>query len=368
MTPRLLSDDDRLAWLRLARTPGIGPATFGALIARFRTAPAAIDALPDLARRGGLRAAPRLCPRGDAKRERDAVARLGARLIAACEPDYPALLRHIDTAPPVLCVLGEASCLARPAVGIVGARNASAAGLRIARQISGDLGRAGFVVVSGLARGIDTAAHTAAIETGTVAAIAGGIGVVYPPENAGLQARIAETGAVVTEMPPGAQPTAKHFPRRNRIISGLSRGVLVVEAAERSGSLITARLALEQNREVFAVPGSPLDPRSAGTNRLIRNGALLTVSADDILAALDPMLRPTPPEPKAELDDLAGESDEVEEDERARLVSLLGPAPMPVDDLIGESGLTPAVVHTILLELDLAGRLERHGNGAVSVL
>jgi DNA processing protein len=272
MTPRPLSDDDRLAWLRLARTPGIGPATFAALITRFRTAPAAIDALPDLARRGGLRTAPRLCPSGDAKRERDAVARFGARLIAACEPDYPALLRHIDTAPPVLCVLGEVACLSRPAVGVVGARNASAAGLRIARQISGDLGRAGFIVVSGLARGIDTAAHVAAVDTGTVAAIAGGIDVVYPPENAGLQARIAEVGAVVTEMPPGAQPTAKHFPRRNRIISGLSRGVLVVEAAERSGSLITARLALEQNREVFAVPGSPLDPRSAGTNRLIRNG------------------------------------------------------------------------------------------------
>jgi DNA processing protein len=368
MTARALSDDERLAWLRLARTPGIGPATFAALIARCRTASAAIDALPDLARRGGVRAIPQVCTAAQARREIETVARLGARLIVSGEPDYPPLLRQIDAAPPVLCIMGDPARLSQPAVGVVGARNASAAGLRIARQIAADLGRAGFVVVSGLARGIDTAAHVASLDTGTVAAIAGGIDVVYPPENAGLQARIAETGAVVTEMPPGAQPTARHFPRRNRIISGLSRGVLVVEAAERSGSLITARLALEQNREVFAVPGSPLDPRSTGTNRLIRNGALLTSSAEDVLAALDPMLRPPPCAPEPDSAEMAGEPPEVEDDDRARLVSLLGPVPVPFDDLIAESRLEPAAVHTILLELDLAGRLERHGNGAVSMV
>ena len=379
MTKRALSDEERIDWLRLARSTNVGPRTFDQLIAVYDTPSAALDALPDLARKGGGKRRITLCARDVAEREIEQVRHLGARLIASCEQDYPDQLRHIDSNPPVFCVAGDATIFSPPAIGIVGARNASAAGCKLARTMAHDLGTHGFVVASGLARGIDTAAHKASIETGTIAVIAGGIDIVYPPENGDLQRAIGERGVVMTEMPPGVRPQAKHFPRRNRIISGISHGVLVIEAAERSGSLITARYAAEQGREVFAVPGSPLDPRAAGTNKLIREGALLTGNADDIVEALSMTLRlpndttksSGPGKATPDLfsrEDAKPQKSDVAETDRERIISLLGPAPVSIDDLIEESGLDVAAVQLILLEIDLAGRLQRHGNAMVSIL
>ena len=265
-----LTDTDRLDWLRLIRTPSVGPRLFIDLIERFGSPTTAIDALPEIARRAkGKRrlAAP---PIADIEAELAHLQVTGGRMIALCEPEYPEPLAAIADPPPVLFVRGDTALLHRPILAIVGARNASSNGRRFAEEIARDLGEAGYVVVSGLARGVDGAAHRGALHTGTIAAVAGGIDVVYPPEHEDLQRQIAETGAVVSEQPVGTQPTARHFPARNRLISGLSAGVLVVEAAQKSGSLITARLALEQGREVFAVPGSPRDPRCRGTNDLIR--------------------------------------------------------------------------------------------------
>ncbi len=378
-TRRTLDDEERLDWLRLSRSTNVGPRRFDQLIAVYGTPAAALDALPDLVRKGGDKRRITLCTREAAERELDRIRHLGARLVASCEDDYPEQLRHIDSNPPVFCMTGDAGFFAQPTIGIVGARNASAAGCKIARTMAHDLGTHGFAVASGLARGIDTAAHKASLDTGTIAVIAGGLDVVYPPENGDLQRSIGERGVLMTEMPPGVRPQAKHFPRRNRIISGLSLGVLVIEAAERSGSLITARYAAEQGREVFAVPGSPLDPRATGTNRLIREGALLTAKAEDIVEALSMTLR---------LPDAAGkpaaspESDpdlfsagqakppvsDVCKTDRERIISLLGPAPVSVDDLVEQSGLEVAQVQMILLEIDLAGRLQRHGNAMVSIL
>ena len=363
MAPRrLLDDETRLAWLQLARSDNVGPATVRALVNHFGGAQAALAALPELARRGGGRRPLRIYPRARAEQDMAQAAAIGARFVALGEPDYPGLLRHADHAPPLICVKGTAEVLTRPAVAVVGSRNASAAGRRFARQLAGDLGRAGWVVVSGLARGIDTAAHEAALATGTVAVMAGGLDHVYPPENGELFARIAAEGAAVSEMPPGTEPRADLFPRRNRIIAGLAAGVVIVEAAVRSGSLITARLAAEQGREVFAVPGSPLDPRAEGTNRLIRDGATLVTGADDVLEVLARL-------PGAAHDDEAGllepdcgpaELDEADTDDlRRRIVALLGPAPADIDDVIRESGAPPQLVITVLLELELAGRLER---------
>ncbi len=359
----------RLDTLRLARTENVGPVTFRQLLARFGSAAAAIEALPQLARRGGRTAPMRIAPRDAAAREMEAIERAGARLIALSEPDYPAALAAIDDAPAVLSVIGEAAMLARKSVAVVGARNASANGRKLAEMISRDLSAAGFVVVSGLARGIDAAAHRGALP-GTVAVMAGGVDVIYPPEHDELYRAIAAEGAVVAELPIGTAPQARHFPRRNRLISGLSLGVLVVEAAQRSGSLITARLALEQGREVLAVPGSPLDPRCQGSNHLLRQGATLTESAADVIAAIEGMTPAAPPTPapafeEAEplpLDDstLAAARRTVEE--------LLGPAPVALDDLIRQAAMPAAAVRTILLELELAGRLDRHPGGAVSLL
>ncbi len=294
--PQTLADQERLNWLRLSRSENIGPITFFQLLRRFGAASAALEAIPDLARRGGRKKPIQLLDPGEAEREADIIAKSGARLIAACEPDYPLALRAIADPPPVLTVLGRIDLLgaASPTVAIVGARNASGAGQRIAQGIAADLGTGGIIVASGLARGIDTAAHRGALATGTVAVVAGGVDVTYPPENRDLQASIAEKGCVISEQPMGTEPQARHFPRRNRLISGISLGVLIVEAAPRSGSLITARMALEQGREIFAVPGSPLDPRAQGTNHLLRQGAILTERADDISPVIYGMGRSPP--------------------------------------------------------------------------
>ncbi len=286
-----LSEAERLDWLQLIRTENIGPITFARLLSRFGSAAAAIDALPQMAQKAGRKLPLRAALRSDAEREIERAIRIGARLIASCEAEYPEPLASIADAPPLLYVRGHASLFAKPAVAIIGARNASGVGRKIARSLSEGLGASGIVIVSGLARGIDGAAHEAALKTGTIAVVAGGVDIIYPPEHAALTELIAEQGAIVSERPPGAEPKARDFPRRNRIIAGLSRGVVVVEAAARSGTLITARFALEQGREVFAVPGSPLDPRCQGANALIRDGATLVQSGTDILDALAAQIR-----------------------------------------------------------------------------
>ncbi|MBO6784653.1 MAG: DNA-protecting protein DprA, partial [Alphaproteobacteria bacterium] len=328
--------------------------------------------LPDLARRKIIVADTEI-----AEAELDRLDDLGARAVTLGESDYPAALAEIDDAPPVLSVLGDPTHLSRPGVGIVGARNASANGRRLAETLARDLADAGVPVISGLARGIDTAAHTGAIAGDgiTVAAMAGGIDIVYPPENGDLYSRIARTGAAVSEMPPGTKPQARHFPRRNRIVSGLSLAVVVVEAAQRSGSLITARMAGEQGRDVLAVPGSPLDPRSYGANHLIREGASLVRDADDVLEAIRPMLdspkgaeiTAKAPHDKAAGDHEAGPVPGAPE-HRDAVVNCLSPEPVAVDEIVRRCQLTAPVVRTILLELELAGRLERHPGNRVAAI
>ncbi|GAB4391868.1 MAG: DNA-processing protein DprA [Kiloniellaceae bacterium] len=359
---KLLSDDERLDWLRLIRSENVGPVVFRQLLARYGSPAAALEELPELARRAGGKRRIQLCSPAEAEAEVAAAARAGAKLIALCEPSYPAPLRALDDAPPVLTVLGDPAHLALPSVGMVGARNASANGRRFAERLAAEIAEAGFAVTSGLARGIDTAAHRGALPRPTLAVVAGGADIIYPPENDALHAEIAENGAVVSEVPLGITPQARHFPRRNRLISGLSLGVVVVEAAKRSGSLITARFAGEQGREVFAVPGSPLDPRAAGCNQLLREGAALVESAADILNVLAaqrlPAGRPETPSPGLQLPPSA--PPEAGSAERARIEELLGADPILVDDLVRLSGLATAVVHAVLLELELAGRAERH--------
>ena len=364
----MLSETERRAWLRLTRSQNVGPVTFVHLIERFGTASAALEQLPRLARRGGG-AEMRIPSDADARRELDALAKLGGRLIASVEPDFPPGLAALDAPPPVIAALGHATLLRRDMVAIVGARNASALGRKLAERIATDLGAAGLVVASGMARGIDTAAHEGALATGTCAVLAGGIDIVYPPENAALYEQMKAQGVIVAEMPPGQAPQARHFPRRNRIISGLSRGVVIVEAAEGSGSLITANYALEQGREIFAVPGSPLDPRAKGTNRLIREGATLTESADDVLNALRPILALSFREPARESSPPAVDDPSIEQEAdrvRERIKELLSPSPVDVDELIRQCGATPAAVLTVLLEMELAGKLLRHPGNRVS--
>ncbi|MGY4394877.1 DNA processing protein [Sphingomonas sp. UYAg733] len=353
-----------IARLRLIRTAQVGPITYRQLIARFGDAAAAIDALPDIAARGGGRT-PVVADRSVAERELAMAAKLGARHLFIDDVDYPVLLAEIDDAPPAMMVRGNMALLARSAVAMVGARNASAAACRFARQLAYQLADEGIAVVSGLARGVDTAAHIGALEGGTIAVIAGGIDIAYPPENAALQERIASEGLLIAEQPPGTEPRARHFPYRNRIIAGLAVGTVVVEAAPRSGSLITARLAGEQGREVMAVPGSPLDPRAQGCNALIRDGAILIQSAADVLETIRPIDARMVRSPGAYFagpppEDASGA-------DRHALTSLLGPVPVAVDELIRQSGLAPAIVQTVLLELELAGRLDRHAAGRVSL-
>jgi DNA processing protein len=364
-----LSDEQRIDWLRLIRSQNIGPRTFRALINHFGGARAALEELPALARRGGGRTSPKIWSREAAEREIDAARELGVEFIAIGEADYPHRLQMIDDAPPLLAVRGNREALALPAVAVVGSRNASAAGIKLTQLIAHGLSEAGFAVASGLARGIDAAAHRASLKTGTIAVLAGGLDRVYPPEHEELLEQILPSGAAISEMPLGWQPRAQDFPRRNRLISGLALGVVIVEAAKRSGSLITARLALEQGREVFAVPGSPLDPRAEGTNSLIKQGATPVTEASDIIAVLAPIMGIGEPARELEpTDDEAARDAEPAEDEREQIVALMSPTPVSIDDLVRLSNSSPRAVRTVLLELEIAGRLERHGGGLVSLL
>jgi DNA processing protein len=358
-----MSERERFDRLRLIRSPRIGPVSYRQLLARFGTAGEALRAIPDLAARGGGRAA--VADAGAVEREIAATRTLGARYLLMGDADYPALLDQMEGAPPALIVRGDVTLAAKPCVAMVGARNASAAACRFARSLAQEIGQRGAVVVSGLARGIDTEAHRGSIESGTIGVIASGIDIVFPPENVALQEQVGSQGLLVTEHPPGVQPLARHFPARNRIIAGLALGTVVVEAAPKSGSLITARLAGEAGREVMAVPGSPLDPRAQGCNALIREGAILVQNGADVMEAIggfDPRMV------RQGSFDFIGEpvSSDVAERDRAAVIALLGPAPVPVDEIIRLSGLSPAVVQTVLLELELADRLDRLAGGRVS--
>jgi DNA processing protein len=345
-----------------------GPRTFRELINHFGGARAALEALPQLARRGGA-AGTHICSHAEAERELNAARARGIALVALGESDYPPRLQMIDDPPPLLAVQGEHAILTRHLVAIVGSRNASAAGMKFAAMLARDLGAAGYGVVSGLARGIDAAAHRASLDSGTVAVLAGGHERVYPAEHVPLAQAIVAQGATVSEMPLTWEPRAHDFPRRNRLISGLSLGVVIVEAARRSGSLITARMAGEQGREVFAVPGSPLDPRAEGTNGLLKQGATLVTTADDVIAALAPILGRDLAQPMEEPErEPVAAPGEPSDDERGRIIGLLGPSPCSIDDLVRLSRSPPAVVRMVLLELELAGRLERHGAGLVSLV
>jgi DNA processing protein len=373
--PRSLTDQERLDWLRLARSENVGSSTFRRLLERFGAAGKALERLPDLARRGGRRLIYRPYPAEAALSELERLASLGARALAWCEPGYPQSLRATDGAPPIVTVKGRLDLLNAPTrIAIVGARNASANGRRIAEGMARELAGSGAVVVSGMARGIDTAAHQGAFQAtagGTVAVVAGGIDVLYPPENAALFERLGQEGLVVAEMPPGTEPKGRYFPRRNRIIAGLSGAVVVVEAALKSGSLITARFANEQGREIMAVPGSPLDPRCRGSNHLIRQGALLVEDAAQVLDALNGIKFLDPPLPSDLQNDHQDTDSEIEiSSDQARdvILSLLGPSPVEVDELLRRCHCSAPVMGMVLLELDLAGRLERHSGNRISLL
>jgi DNA processing protein len=365
---------ERLAWIRLARTEGVGTLTFARLLEPFGTVERALAALPELASRGTWNVG-RPMDEAAAEAELAAVARIGGQLLLSGENAYPPRLRHIPDPPPLLAMRGNLDCLHGPAVAVIGARNASANGRVLAHRFAAELAMAGLTVVSGLARGIDTAAHEGALAAGgtTVAVLACGPDIAYPPENADLMARIAETGAVVSERPPGAVARSRDFPRRNRIIAGLSHGVVVVEAAPQSGSLITARLAAEQGREVMAVPGSPLDPRHRGTNQLLRDGATLVECAADVLAAIGPLLERRPvaaprvrasaplPElpivlPAPPLEGLP-----------ALVAARLGHEPLAVDELVRQCRVPLADVQSVLLDLELEGRVDRHPGNRVAL-
>ena len=397
-----LSDAGRLACLRLIRSENVGPVTFRELINHYGGAEQALQALPELARKAGRGRPISICPKARAEAELEAALRIGCVPLFTIEPGYPSALAHVAVPPPLLYAKGRLELLRQTMVAIVGSRNGSAAGSRMTRMLAARLGAEGYVVTSGLARGIDSAAHEASLETGTVAVLAGGLDFIYPPENASLQARIAEQGCLVTEMPPGYQPRAQDFPRRNRIISGMALGVIVVEAARRSGSLITARMAAEQGREVMAVPGHPLDPRAEGPLGLIRDGATMITSPEEALAVLDPMrgqpYRHAPPgvgESRAaplirtaeeasdqashaahrarSPDDLVGrpgaasEPAEPHPDPADAVLAVLGPAPATLDEIARAAGLPAHVAKIALLELALAGRIEQHGGQLVSL-
>ncbi len=358
-----MTDDERLAWLRLARTEQVGPVGFQSLLGRFGSAAATLDALPSLVSRAGRSGPLRIPTLDDGRRELAAGMRIGATLRCACEPAFPYLLAAVDPPPPLIWVLGDLSIASRPTVAIVGARVASAGGQKFARGLAAQLGEAGVTVVSGLARGIDGAAHLGALPTGTIAVLGGGPDDIYPHEHADLHRQISERGAVVSESPPGYRAQARDFPRRNRIISGLCLAVVVVEAELRSGSLITARLANEQGREVLAVPGSPLDPRAKGANDLIRQGAQMCESVDDVLATIreislrerDPPAWKGPAVNDRDIDTL-----------RERLAQLLSPTPVSRDELVRASGAPVPIMLAALTELVLAGRAELLPGGMVT--
>jgi DNA processing protein len=392
--PSRLSDNQLFGWLRLIRSENVGPRTFRALFDRYGGARAALEALPELARKGGTERPIRLASAAEVERELDVARRLGVRFLAISEPEYPPLLREIDSAPPLLLCRGRIETLQNPSVAVVGSRNASAAGLTFAERLARGLGRCGYVVVSGLARGIDQRAHVATLATGTVGVLAGGHAKPYPSDAALLIERMVEQGAVVSEMPVEQEPRGRDFPRRNRVVSGLSLATIVVEAARGSGSLITARFALEQNRQVFAVPGSPLDPRAEGTNDLLKQGATICTSAEDVTAALEPIrsrdllsaLResnegrwieagrtPADLHPAGashpstnEAFDRSGGPNATENERldvvRERIAELLGPSPIPLDDLARAADASAREARVALMELELAGRVEFSGD------
>lgn len=367
----VLDEAEKFARLRLIRTENIGPITFYRLLDQFGSAHMALEHLPDLARKGGRRKALKIFSVADTEAEITALQEIGAHMVFWGTSAYPPLLAHIDDAPPILFVRGHLHLMAKKAVAVVGSRNASINGRRFAQSISQALGEAGYLVVSGMARGIDTAAHLGAMPSGTIAALGGGVDVVYPRENTDLYNNLIETGAVCSEVTIGITPQARHFPRRNRIISGMSRAIVVLEAGAKSGSLITARMALEQNREVFAVPGPPQDPRVKGSNALIRDGAYLTETADDVLQVLSDMSanalsegrrRAVNTQPMLSLDnkelDLA----------RDHIHQALDYGPTDIDDMIRDTEQSPAVVAAILLELEVAGKLERQIGNKVALI
>lgn len=367
-----LNDRQRISWLRLIRSDNVGPATFRDLINHFGTAETALAMLPELSRRGGSTRAIRIATEAEAEQELETAARFGARFLGIGEPDYPAALRQIDGAPPMLAVKGDLSAASLPAVGVVGSRNASISGAKFAALMARDIGRAGYAIISGLARGIDTAAHRASLETGTIAAMAGGLDRPYPPENIDLLREICDgRGLAISEMPFGWEARARDFPRRNRLIAGVALGVVVVEAAARSGSLITARLAGDFGRLVFAVPGSPLDPRCEGTNGLLKDGATVTTRPDDVLQALAPLTAIDLFSGREADEPGAGEGHGMapppSDNDRARITDALGPTPVEIDDIVRHTGLAPSAVYLVLLELDIAGRLHRHPGGLVSI-
>lgn len=373
--PIRLDDEERIARLQLIRTDQVGPALFKDLLDHCGSARNAVAALPDLSRRGGARRAIRICSRAEAETELDKAAAFGARYVAVGENDYPRHLTTIDAPPPLLAVRGAGAICRRDAVAIVGARNCSLSGSRFAARMAEQLGAAGYAIASGLARGIDAAAHKSALKTGTVAVFAGGLDRIYPPEHDRLVDEILDhDGAIITEMSFGLSPRGRDFPRRNRIVSGMSLGVVVIEAAQRSGTLHTARFALEQNREIFAVPGPPLDPRSQGCNRLIRRGAHLITESRHITDVLAPIADHTSREtgsssdakPKRP-DNANQEANAPEQPDRDRVLAALGKAPVSVDDLVRHTELPARTVQFILLELELANRIERHGNQTVSL-
>ena len=396
-----LTDDERFDWLRLIRSENVGPRTFFALMRRFGAASAALEALPDLARRGGASRPIRIASAEEVEREFALALKIGVRFVALGEPEYPPALRQIDSPPPVLALRGREEAMQQPAIAIVGSRNASAAGLTFADRLARGLGQAGYVIVSGLARVVDQRAHVAALETGTIGVLAGGHARPYPHEAVAMLPRIAEFGAIVSEMPIEWEPRGRDFPRRNRLVSGLSLGTVVVEAARGSGSLITAKFAAEQNREVFAAPGSPLDPRAEGTNDLLREGANLCARAEDVLAVIDPIRARDPfsrfeeagrdagesawseaslfgvdleAAPRAAADDESDEASmrdvDLEADSQAarrRIETLLGPAPVSIDDLARAAEVPVRDIRTALIELELAGRLEYYGGNRVAL-
>jgi DNA processing protein len=413
MKATALSDEQKLDWLQLIRCENIGPRSFRALIQRYGDAGAALRALPELIRQGKGRPVT-LATREKALREWEQAHKFGARFIASCEPDFPPGLRAIDSPPPLIAVRGDPALLRKSMVALVGSRNASAAGLVMTERLARGLGAAGYVVVSGLARGVDAGAHKASLATGAVGVLAGGLDRPYPPENLALLEEMAERGAIVSEMPFGYEPRGRDFPRRNRIVSGLSLATVVVEAARRSGSLITARFAQEQGREVFAVPGSPLDPRAEGTNDLLRDGAQLCASARDVIdvvaplaargaARYDLLFEPEPAPFDATLWDewdgaearepiahesivpaavapFAAEDDPIAprpapapetgggESARDRVMRLLGPAPVAVDDLARACGRSVQDIRLALQELEIEGRIERQGGDRVALI
>ncbi|MGB7372844.1 DNA-processing protein DprA [Pontixanthobacter sp.] len=367
-TASALSQEEAYARIRLLRSPNIGPVTYTQLLARFGSAVEALDALPELGRKGGRTYAPAKPAQID--REVAATRQAGAKYVFHDSPDYPALLRTYDSAPPILTYRGDLAVAARPCVAMVGARNASAVAVKLSRDFAAGLSSAGFAVVSGLARGIDGAAHRGALPA-TIGVIASGIEISYPPQHAELQEQIAQEGLLLAEQPPGTEPRGSHFPSRNRIIAGIASGTLVVEAAPKSGSLITARLAGEAGREVMAIPGSPLDARSQGCNHLIREGAVLVQSVEDVvelLSGFDGVPLSSFREAAAHYDaPLCADGDELADAEPANIAGLLTTAPIAVDELIRQSGTSAASVQLALLEMEIAGQITRHAAGKVSL-